>query len=79
MTSRHFEDSRHELLDLLSNALARNPYFASRNVRIELQEDEIVLKGSVNTYYLKQLAQESVRSLKSAESRIRNEIEVISL
>ena len=78
MTLHHFEDSRHELSDLLSNALARNPYFANRNVRIELQENEIVLKGSVHTYYLKQLAQESVRSLKSAE-RIRNEIEVISL
>ncbi|MCH7689254.1 MAG: BON domain-containing protein [Planctomycetes bacterium] len=78
MTLQHFEDSRHDLSDLLSNALARNPYFANRNVRIELLEDEIVLKGSVNTYYLKQLAQESVRSLKSAE-RIRNEIEVISL
>lgn len=78
MTLQHFEDSRHELSDLLSNALARNPYFANRNVRIELQEDEIVLKGSVTTYYLKQLAQESVRSLNSAE-KIRNEIEVISL
>ena len=78
MTLQHFEDSRHELSDLLSNALARNPYFANRNVRIELQEDEIVLKGSVTTYYLKQLAQESVRSLTSAE-KIRNEIEVISL
>jgi osmotically-inducible protein OsmY len=78
MTLQHFEDSRHDLSDLLSNALARNPYFANRNVRIELQEDEIVLKGSVNTYYLKQVAQESVRSLKSTE-KIRNEIEVISL
>ena len=77
MTLRLYEDSRHDLSDLLSNALARNPYFANRNVRIELQEDEIVLKGSVNTYYLKQLAQESVRSLKPTE-RIRNEIEVIS-
>jgi len=78
MTLQHFQDSRHDLSDLLSNALARNPYFANRNVRIEMQEDEIVLKGSVNSYYLKQLAQESVRTLKSAE-RIRNEIEVISM
>ena len=78
MTLQHFEDSRHDLSDLLSNALARNPYFANRNIRIELQEDEIVLKGAVNTYYLKQLAQESVRSLKSTE-KIRNEIEVISV
>ena len=78
MTLQHFEDSRHDLSDLLSNALARNPYFANRNIRIELQEDEIVLKGAVNTYYLKQLAQESVRSLNSSE-RIRNEIEVISV
>jgi osmotically-inducible protein OsmY len=78
MTLRHYEDSRHDLSDLLSNALARNPYFANRNIRIELQEDEIILKGAVNTYYLKQLAQESVRSLNSVE-RIRNEIEVVSL
>ncbi len=77
MKLNHFEDTHHELSELLSNALARNPYFSNRNVRIELHDNELVLKGFVNTYYLKQLAQESVRSLNSVE-RIRNEIEVIS-
>lgn len=76
MTLQYFEDTRHELSDFLSKALARNPYFANRKVRIEVEENALVLKGTVNSYYLKQLAQESLRTLK-AVGQIRNEIEVI--
>ena len=77
MTQHRYHDSRHNLCELVHAALARSPYVAKRNLSAELQGDEVVLKGIVSTFYQKQLAQESIRSIEGI-GRIRNEIEVIS-
>jgi hypothetical protein len=44
-------------------ALRRNPIPALRVLDIEETDEEVILSGSVSSYYLKQLAQEAVLPL----------------
>jgi osmotically-inducible protein OsmY len=78
MNRRTYEDSGHQLSDLVHNVLARSPYFAGRSLSVETRDNEVVLKGVVRTYYQKQMAQESLRGLEQI-GRIQNDIEVISI
>jgi osmotically-inducible protein OsmY len=66
-----------ELKETVESALERNIYQSGRNLRFEVHEDSVVLRGIVRSYYQKQLAQESLRAI-SGVSRITNEIEVVS-
>lgn len=75
--SFHYHDASHDLRQLIESMLARNG-FAGRSLSCDVNGDEVVLHGVVRSYYLKQLAQESLRSVEGVAS-IRNEIEVISL
>lgn len=61
----------------IHHALAGNPYFAGRKVRVELRENEVVLSGVLGSYFHKQMAQESVR-LVDGVHRVHNQIEVVS-
>lgn len=65
------------LHDEVHLALTRSPFFSSRNFNVELQEGRVTLKGIVRTYYQKQLAQESVRSVAGVD-RVLNQLEVCS-
>jgi hypothetical protein len=60
----------------VQRALAHNPYFASRALRIELRENEVSLSGVLGSYFHKQMAQESVLSV-SGVRRVHNEIRVV--
>jgi osmotically-inducible protein OsmY len=60
----------------VERVLARNPYFASRVLRVELRENEVLLSGVLGSYFHKQMAQESVRSI-SGVRRVHNEIRVV--
>ncbi len=72
-------DVRHsELHNAVESVLARSPYLAGKNLRFELHDDKVVLRGFVRSYYHKQLVQESLKGIASLP-RIRNEIEVISV
>lgn len=62
----------------VQSMLARSPHFLGRRLSAEVHGDNVVLSGVVDTYYLKQLAQESIREL-AGVGGIRNEIEVQSL
>jgi len=73
-----YHESGHSLEQLVHSALARNSHVRGRNLDIEVDEDHVVLRGVVGTYYQKQIAQESIRSIDGVNS-IRNEIEVISI
>jgi osmotically-inducible protein OsmY len=68
----------HDLLEMVETTLARTLCLAGRNLRFEIHEDGVVLRGTVRSYYQKQLAQESLKSI-SGVNRIHNEIEVISV
>lgn len=70
-------DSQHNLQALVYNTLSRSPYFAGRNLDIDFQENDVILRGVVSTYYQKQLAQELVRKIEGIH-QIDNQIEVIS-
>lgn len=76
MVQQTYVDPPHSLSDRVHVALARNPYVVQRTVRFEVAEDaEVVLRGTVASYYQKQMAQESLRSIDGIR-RVRNELEV---
>ncbi len=70
-------DVRVHLHAEIHNAIAGNPYFAGRKLHIELRENEVVLSGVLGSYFHKQMAQESVRSVRGV-CRVHNQIEVVS-
>lgn len=76
MPQHVYADPPHELRDLIRGVLARNPYFAGRDVEVELDETDVILRGSVGSYYQKQVAQESLRRINGIGA-IRNELEVV--
>jgi hypothetical protein len=69
---------RSTLHDVVQMALSRSTQLAGRSLRFEVHEDGVVLRGVVRSYYHKQLAQESLRSI-SGLSRVTNELEVVSV
>jgi osmotically-inducible protein OsmY len=58
-------------------ALARNPYFTVRDLRVELRESDVVLSGVLGSYFHKQMAQETVLSIHGVR-RVHNEICVVN-
>ncbi len=72
------QDCRSELRGVVQSALARSLYRSGKNLRFEVHEDGVVLRGVVRSYYHKQLAQESVKSVAGLR-RIHNEIEVVTV
>ena len=59
----------------LHSELARNPYVGRRNLRFEANEGRVVLRGTVQTFYEKQMAQEVVRRIDGVDE-IDNLVEV---
>ena len=51
-------ESRSELRDIVESVLARSTYFSGKNLRFEVHEDGVILRGVVRSYYQKQLAQD---------------------
>ena len=45
------------------HALQQSPYLSSRKLRFETEQGRVVLRGVVNSYYQKQMAQEALRRL----------------
>ena len=71
-TEAPLEDS---LTTRISSALEHHPHLKHRKLRIEASEGRVVLRGTVKTYYHKQMAQEALRRMEGVE-RIENEVEV---
>ena len=63
------------LPDRIANALEASPHVPSRQVRIEARQGHVVLKGSVDSFFQKQMAQEAIRRVDGVES-IENLLEV---
>ncbi len=57
------------------DALQQSPYFSTRKLRFETQQGRVVLRGTVASYYQKQMAQEALRRLEGV-SEIENQLEV---
>jgi hypothetical protein len=75
-----FEKAWREMIDMplddrVLTALERNPYLVRRNLRFETSDGRVTLRGVVNTYFQKQMAQESLRNVDGV-AEIANELEV---
>lgn len=73
----HFVDSSHALDERICHALMRQQYLLGRNVRASVTAEEVVLTGRVDTYFQKQMAQETLRRI-AGVNRIVNELEVVA-
>ncbi len=60
---------------LISSAIERSPHLHRRDLRFETHEGRVVLRGTVSSYYQKQMAQEALRRLKGVD-HIENRLEV---
>jgi len=63
------------LNSLISATIEQNPHLKCRKLRFETQEGRVVLRGVVNSYYQKQMAQEALRRLEGVD-HIENHLEV---
>lgn len=63
--------------ELAERCLRSNPYPALRNISCAYLNGVLVLRGCVETYYLKQVAQAAVARLEGVE-RIDNQIQVVT-
>jgi osmotically-inducible protein OsmY len=63
------------LADRLRSELVTNPYVGRRNLRFEANEGRVVLRGTVQTFYEKQMAQEVVRRIDGVD-QVDNLVEV---
>ena len=61
--------------DRVLTALERNPYVGHRSLRFETSAGRVTLRGVVNTYFQKQMAQEALRHIDGVHE-IANELEV---
>jgi osmotically-inducible protein OsmY len=70
------EMRRPGLQELAEGCLRRNPYLALKNVSCDCRDGVLVLRGCLPSYYLKQIAQETVARLAGVRA-IDNQIEVV--
>jgi osmotically-inducible protein OsmY len=66
-----------QIVEGAENCLRHNSYLALKNVRCDFHEGALILRGCLPTYYLKQVAQQTVSRLEGVD-RIVNEIEVVA-
>ena len=59
----------------LEAVLAKNPYLVHQKLTLEAHHGHVVLRGVVNSFFQKQMAQEAVRHVDGVEY-IENELEV---
>ncbi|HEX4412401.1 MAG TPA: BON domain-containing protein [Lacipirellulaceae bacterium] len=63
------------LVDQICTALTSNPHVPFQDVRVEAADGRVVLKGSVRTFFQKQMAQEAVRRVDGVQ-QIENLLQV---
>lgn len=64
------------LLDRVDVILSTSPYLSRRKVRLETESGRVTLRGEVDSYFQKQMAQEAIRRLDGVRE-IQNELEVV--
>lgn len=59
--SKHITiDYAHQLSELVKHAISNSIMIANQNIQYKIEREHVVLTGIVNSYYEKQVAQESV-------------------
>lgn len=64
-----------QLLMRIDQAFAVSPHLCGRQLVIETEADTVVVRGKVDTYYQKQMAQEIMRRVEGVQ-KIDNQLEV---
>lgn len=64
-----------QLNDRLTSLLEQNPHLPTRTLRCEAAEGHVVLRGTVRSYYQKQMAQEMLKTVDGVAT-IENQLEV---
>ncbi len=59
----------------VESALRRNPHLTGRNLRFETSQGRVTLHGEVQSFYQKQMAQETLRRIEGIEA-IENQLVV---
>jgi hypothetical protein len=60
-----------------ARALKKSSHPALRNLSVEGAEGDLIISGKVSSYYLKQLAQETIMSVREG-LRLVNKVDVVS-
>lgn len=60
MTQHISIDSAHQLNDLVKLAISNSILESHQEIQFEIDQEQVLLTGTVSSYYQKQLAQESV-------------------
>ena len=64
-----------ELSARISNVVANNPFLNTRQIHFSADGNDVVIRGRVETFFKKQMAQEAVRNIEGVES-IDNQLKV---
>jgi osmotically-inducible protein OsmY len=72
------EDRCRNLSEAARSRLRRSPHTAVRDMSCQCYQGVLLLRGQLSTFYLKQVAQETVSGL-TGVTQVINEIEVVSL
>ena len=62
-----------ELEDRVQSAIQSNPFVGRRKLRFETDQGRVILRGEVDSFFQKQMAQEALRGLdgvKAIENRL---------
>ena len=76
MSAVHFVQPGHSLEDRVCHALSRQTQFIGRRVEYRIESQQVILTGTVQTFFQKQMAQESLRRVEGID-RIVNQLEVV--
>jgi osmotically-inducible protein OsmY len=71
-TDRNGHDRSLRVAEAAKDLLRRSPYWTIRSVACECQEDVLILRGHLPSFYQKQLAQEAVAKVEGV-SQVVNE------
>ena len=70
------ETTSFTLAEQMSDAVVHNPHLKQRQVHFETDNGRVIINGSVQSYFEKQMAQEALRQIQGIKS-IENQLEVI--
>lgn len=66
-----------KIADQAAHALKRSSHPALRNLSVEGTTESLIISGQVSSYYLKQLAQETIMSVRG-ELALVNRVDVVT-
>ena len=64
-----------QLIDRARTALSRSPHLGRKQLKLQARQGRLTLEGVVDSYYQKQMAQETLRKIDGVEA-VENLLEV---